>query len=174
LKTKLKPHDPGRWPESKKQEAVVTYLSTGSVTETGRACNVPPETVGQWKNTDWWKQMVESIQSGEGQRTDNKISTTIDKALDLILDRMDTGDYQYDQRTGRMVKIPLKARDLERVASGLFDKRQLIRKQPTNIKAADLGQADRLLALAEQFAAMAGKPKEVVIDGEYVDESNGG
>ena len=173
MKTKLKPHDSGHWPESKKQEVVVTYLSTGSVTETAKTCNVPPGTITQWKRSEWWKEIVDAIQSDEGQRTDNKISSTIDKALDLILDRMDTGDFQYDQRTGRMVKIPLKARDLERVASGLFDKRQLIRKQPTNIKASDLGQADRLLALAEQFAAMAGKPKEVVIDGEYVDESNG-
>ena len=52
----------------------------------------------------------------------------------MPVSRIEEGDYQYDQKTGRLVKIPLKARDLERITSGLFDKRQLIRKQPTNIK----------------------------------------
>lgn len=105
------------------------------------------------------------------------MSKVIDKALDLIMERIDQGDYQYDQKTGKIVKIPLKVRDLERVASGLFDKRQLIRKQPTSIKTSDLNQADRLLKLAEQFAIFAGqKPQpekliEEYIEGDY-DEIN--
>lgn len=119
--------------------------------------NIPSNTLRVWKTQEWWKELVDSIQSGEGQRTDNKMSKTIDKALDLIMDRLNEGDYQYDQKTGRVVKIPLKARDLERISSGLFDKRQLIRKQPTNIKIDDLTQKDRLLMLAEQFAKFAGK-----------------
>ena len=114
--------------------------------------------------------MVTEIQSGAGQQSDNKMSKVIDKALDLIMERMEQGDYQYDQKTGRLVKVPLKARDLERVASGLFDKRQLIRKQPTNIKAADLGQAERLLQLAQKFTEMSGgqKQPERLVD-EYIE-----
>ena len=76
-------------------------------------------------------------------------------------------------KTGRLVKIPLKARDLERITSGLFDKRQLIRKQPTNIKQDDLNQADRLLKLAEQFAKFSGVKREEkeleVVKDEYID-----
>ena len=99
------------------------------------------------------------------------MSKVIDKALDILMTRIEEGDYQYDQKTGRLVKVPLKARDLERVTSGLFDKRQLIRKQPTNIKQDPTNQADRLLKLAEQFAEFAGqkiKKEEKVID-EYIE-----
>lgn len=141
--------------------------------ETSRLINVPKGTLDKWKTSDWWKDLIEEIQSGEGQKQDNKMSKVIDKALDSLMERIDDGDFQYDQRTGRLVKVPLKARDLERVTSGLFDKRQLIRKKPTNIKVDDLNQAGRLLKLAEQFAAFAGKkvdPDRVVdqyIDGEY-------
>ena len=141
--------------------------------ETSRLINVPKGTLDKWKTSDWWKDLIEEIQSGEGQKQDNKMSKVIDKALDTLMERIDDGDFQYDQRTGRLVKVPLKARDLERVTSGLFDKRQLIRKKPTNIKVDDLNQAGRLLKLAEQFASFAGKkvePDRVVdqyIDGEY-------
>ena len=115
------------------------------------------------------------IQSGENQKTDNKMSRVIEKTLDMLVSRIEEGDYQYDQKTGRLVKVPLKARDLERVVGGLFDKRQLIRKQPTNIKASDLGQADRLAQLATQFAQLVGQkvePEKLVneyIEGECSD-----
>lgn len=151
------PHTKGYWDDKKKLEAVTTYLALGNLNEVSRMLNIPSNTLRMWKTQEWWKELVDSIQSGEGQRTDNKMSKTIDKALDLIMDRLEEGDYQYDQKTGRVVKIPLKARDLERISSGLFDKRQLIRKQPTNIKIDDLTQKDRLLMLAEQFAKFAGK-----------------
>ena len=170
---KTKPHEPGHWTEKKQLEVVTTYLALGNVNETARVCNVPARTIRYWKAQDWWAQLVNDIQSGEGQRADNKMTKAIDKALDLLMDRMEQGDYQYDQKTGRLVKVPLKARDLERVASGLFDKRQLIRKQPTNIKATDLGQADRLVQLATQFAKLVGEkvePEKLVneyIEGEY-------
>ena len=170
---KVWPHDPGHWDKRKQLEAVTTYLATGNMAETSRLINVPKGTLDKWKTSDWWKDLIEEIQSGEGQKQDNKMSKVIDKALDTLMERIDDGDFQYDQRTGRLVKVPLKARDLERVTSGLFDKRQLIRKKPTNIKVDDLNQAGRLLKLAEQFAAFAGKkvdPDRVVdqyIDGEY-------
>lgn len=166
---KTKPHELGHWSEKKHLEVVTTYLALGNLTETSKVCNIPLITIKKWKASPWWKELVDDIQNGEGQRSDNKMSKTIDKALDLILQRMEEGDYQYDQKTGRLVKVPLKARDLERVASGLFDKRQLIRKQPTNIKASDLNQAERLLELAEKFAEMGGKKIEEKVVNEYIE-----
>ena len=169
---KTKPHEGGHWSEKKQLEVVTTYLALGNLSEASRICNVPYETCKKWKQADWWDKLITDIQSGEGQRSDNKMTKVIDKALDLILTRMDEGDYQYDQKTGRLVKVPLKARDLERVASGLFDKRQLIRKQPTNIKQSDLSQTERLMQIAEQFSQFIGKKvvEEKVVN-EYIEGS---
>ncbi len=167
---KTLPHQPGHWNEKKQLEVVTTYLALGNLAESSRVCNVPLITIKKWKAQPWWAELVSDIQSGEGQRADNKMSKTIDKALDLIMTRMEEGDYVYDQKTGRLVKVPLKARDLERVASGLFDKRQLIRKQPTSIKQSDLNQKDRLLELAEQFAKFAGmKIEQEKVVNEYIE-----
>jgi hypothetical protein len=171
---KTLPHEPGHWNKKKQLEVVTTYLATGNLAETSRLCNVPLITIKKWKyESTWWPELVTEIQSGDGQKQDNKMSKVIDKALDMLITRIEEGDYQYDQKTGRLVKIPLKARDLERVTSGLFDKRQLIRKQPTNIKQDPTNQADRLLKLAEQFAKFAGEkvaPEKVIdefIEGEW-------
>lgn len=175
---KTLPHEPGHWDKKKQLEAVTTYLATGNYAETARLINVPLVTVKSWAyhESGWWDKLVSEIQSGEGQRTDNKMSKAIDKALETLMVRLEEGDYQYDQKTGRLVKIPLKARDLERITSGLFDKRQLIRKQPTNIKQEDINHTDRLLKLAEQFAAFTTKKieeKEIVdeyiMEGEWVE-----
>lgn len=173
------PHEPGRWDKKKQLEAVTTYLATGSIAETSRIINVPYRTVQSWKlESEWWPKVVEEIQSGENQKVDQKMSRIIDKTLEKLVERIEDGDYMYDQKTGRMVKVPLKARDLERITSGLFDKRQLIRKQPTNIKSDPSNQTDRLLKLAEQFASFAAgkekeEPKEIVdeyiVDGEWTE-----
>ena len=104
---KTKPHEPGHWSEKKQLEVVTTYLALGNLSETSRVCNVPMRTVTLWKSQEWWSKLVNDIQSGEGQRTDNKMSKTIDKALDMLMERMEQGDYQYDQKTGRLVKVPL-------------------------------------------------------------------
>ena len=167
---KTLPHQPGHWNKKKQLEVVTTYLALGNLSEASRLCNVPLSTVEKWKMSPWWKEVVDDIQNGEGQRSDSKMSKIIDKALDMLEKRIEDGDYQYDQKTGRLVKVPLKARDLERVASGLFDKRQLIRKKPTHITTAE-SQGDMLKKLAEQFAKFSGQiTKEKVVD-EYIDET---
>ena len=106
------PHEPGIWDKKKQMAACTTYLATGSIAETSRIINVPYRTVQEWTYSDWWKQLMTEIQSGENQKTDNKMSKVIEKTLDMLVSRIEEGDYQYDQKTGRLVKIPLKARDL--------------------------------------------------------------
>ena len=167
---KTKPGQPGHWKESKRIEAVTTYLALGNMAETSRVINVPLETLKDWKTQDWWKTYVEDIQSESNVATDKKISKIIDKALDLLIDRMDEGNYQYDQARGKLVKVPLNAQDLNKVTSSLFDKRQLIRKQPTSIKTNPENTEARLLKLAQEFAKFVGNkvPEEKIVN-EYIE-----
>lgn len=169
---KTKPHELGHWSEKKQLEVVTTYLAIGNLAEVGRLLNVPLPTLKKWKQQPWWKELVDSIQSGENQKADNKMSKIIDRALDLIVDRLEKGDCQFDQKTGKLVKIPLRARDLERIASGLYDKRSMIRKEPTAIKAEELNQAERLMQLAKDFAKLTGQKveKEEVVN-EFIEGS---
>lgn len=166
------PYEPGRWKEKKKLEVITTFLATGNLTETSKICNVPRETIKSWRQASWWDETVNDIRNGDAQRNDNKMSKIIDKALDMVIERIDDGDFQFDQKTGRLVKVPLRVRDLQTIATTIFDKRQLIRKQPTTIAADGIGQAERLLKLAQQFAEFSGKKTEEKLVEHYIDNDN--
>lgn len=162
---KTKAHQPGHWKESKKIEAVTTYLSTGNLTETARILAVPIRTLESWKISDWWKEMVARIQADEDQQLDAKTSKAINKALDGLMDRIEHGEYVYDQKTGQLKRAPAKLRDLNTAFNHLLDKRQLLRNKPTKI-IEQQSTAIALQNLAAQFANFTKKEEKVV---EYIE-----
>ena len=164
---KTKAHQPGHWKESKKIEAVTMYLSTGNLTETARVISVPIRTLESWKVTDWWKEMVARIQADDDQQLDAKTSKVINKALDALMDRVENGEYVYDQKTGQLKRSPAKLRDLNTAFNNLLDKRQLLRNKPTKI-VEQQSTAIALQNLANQFANFTQKQEtEKVV--EYIE-----
>lgn len=167
----------GHWKESKKIETVTTYLSTGSNAETSRLVGVPIDTLNRWKTQPWWKEFIEKIRQDEEQQLDNKLSKVVDKALDNLLDRIENGEFIYDQKTGRVIRTPAKLRDLNAAFNNVIDKRQLLRKQPTKI-VEQQGTATQLQALAESFAKFVNKqikePEMPYIASETVQQNEDG
>lgn len=153
---KTKAGELGHWKESKRIEAVTTYLSTGNLTETGRMTGVPLKTLEQWKKSDWWKEMEKKIRSDEDQQMDAKLTKIIDKTLEKLVDSIENGEHIYDQRTGQVKRMPAKMRDLNNAFNTILDKRQLIRKQPTKI-IEQTTTAVQLQNLAESFAKFVQK-----------------
>lgn len=124
---------PGLWPDSKKVELITTYLATGSLLMSCNICKVPYQTAKKWKVQPWFKEMVDNIQSEETTQLDAKLSKIVSKTLDVITERLENGDHILDSKTGTVKRVPVKMRDAKTVMTDLFDKRQLIRKQPTKI-----------------------------------------
>lgn len=156
VKTKKKgAGSPGHWPEAKKVELVTTYLATGSFRLACSMCKVPLATANQWKRTEWFKEMVASIQAEENTQLDAKLSKIVDKSLDVVMNRLEEGDFILDSKTGTIKRVPVKMRDAKQVMTDLFDKRQLIRKQPTKITEAQTVDK-RLDMLAQRFEKFAG------------------
>ena len=153
---KTKAGELGHWKESKRIEAITTYLSTGNLTETGRMTGVPLKTLEQWKKSDWWKEMEKRIRSDEDQQMDAKLTKIIDRTLEKLVDSIENGEHIYDQRTGQVKRMPAKMRDLNNAFNTILDKRQLIRKQPTKI-IEQTTTAVQLQNLAESFAKFVQK-----------------
>ena len=158
----------GHWKESKRIEAVTVYLSTGSLTETGRLLGIPYKTLEGWKSQDWWKELVAKIQSEQDQQLDAKTSKIIDKALEGLLDRIENGEYIYDQKTGKTKQMPAKLRDLNFAFNTLLDKRQLLRRQPTKI-IEQQSTALQLQNLANQFAGFVNKAVKELPAQEFIE-----
>lgn len=171
-KKKTKAHEPGRWKQDKKLEVVTTYLSTGSPTLTSKLTEVPHRTICDWMRSDWWEEMVFEIRNKEDSEMSQKMKGTIDKALAVVMDRLQNGDYQYDNKTGRLVQVPVKMRDAQKVLNEQLDKRFLLQNRPTKITEQQVTVDDRLANLAKQFEKFVNKnPVLDIEDVEIIEES---
>lgn len=162
---RMKKTKPGRehggwWPESKKIEAVTAAMSTGSLPIAASIVKVPVDTIRHWKKQPWWKELEQQIHDEDNQELDSKYTRIIRKTLDVVEDRIENGNFQFDPKTGRVIRIPVNLRDTHRVMSDLVNQRRIIRKEPTTTVAAETVN-DKLVKLAETFAQMAlGKQTE--------------
>lgn len=164
-----------RWPEKKKIEAVTTYLALGKLPFVAQVTGVNYETLRHWKKQEWWMEMEDLVRTEENQELDSKLSKIVNKSLDVVVDRLEHGDFTID-KLGKVHRVPVKLRDASKVSTDLLDKRSLIRKEPVR-QVAEKQESinERLLSLAEQFAAIAlGKDPtktEKVVTGEIIEDA---
>ena len=144
------------WSDSQKIEAVQTYLLLGSVKQTSFALKIPEPTLIQWRTKDWWKDLEKEVKAEESITLSNKLKTLVDKSLNLVGDRLDKGDFIYDQKTGKLKRKPVALRDIHRVAVDMVAVRDRINHHETQTIAQD-SIADKLAKLAAEFAKVADK-----------------
>lgn len=157
--------------ENKRIEAVTTYLILGKLPLVASTIGVPLTTLKAWKQQQWWHDLVAEIQIESDVELDQKLAKRIDKALELVNDRLENGDYLYDPKTGSFIRKPVNVRDGWKVASEMIDRRWLLRKQPKDVTSQEeIGAI--LKNLATEFADMARKRvNEKIIEGEVLDGS---
>jgi len=172
----------GQWSQKKKDEVFAVYLATRSISLSAAQCNVPIKTVETWRRSTWWKEKLVEYQNIDYEKLDNKLTKVIDKALDEVMDRLNSGEYQYDLITKKIIRIPAKLRDVNSALNQIIDKRQLIRKLPTKI-VEQQSTAAQLANLAKQFTEfVSGKVAtekfddllDVVIEEETVTKNDDG
>ena len=144
------------WSDAKRIEVVTTYLALGKVPLVSAVTGVSEPLIRQWRQQPWWKELEVSIQTETDQELDAKLAKRIDKALDIVLDRLENGDFMYDPKTSQFVRRPVGLKDTNKVMVDMMDKRLLIRKQPKEAQNQE-AVADILKNLATEFAAMAKK-----------------
>ena len=147
------------WSEAQKIEAVTCWLALGSIPLTAAATSIPKDTLSRWRYTDWWKELVLQIKSEETLALDGRLKKIVDKALMVVEDRLDKGNFQYDPRTGENIRVPVNLRDSMKATADLMDRRDLLSKQPQQ-QQIEKTIDDRLAKLAEEFARFA-KAKDI-------------
>ena len=164
------------YPEKKKIEVVTTYLVLGKAPLVEAVTGVPRQTIRVWKMQPWWKELVDEIQTEENTELDSKLSRVVDRSLDVVMDRLENGDFILDSRSGEVKRVPVKMRDAHRVSAESIDKRQLIRRKQ-EITADKATVEDVMKKLAMQFQEFVQlqvkKEKEKVINAVH-DEREAG
>ena len=148
--SKWNPHKKARWTEQQKLQAVATYVMLGNLTETALATEIPRYTLREWKVKDWWRDLVNQIREEDIQQLDSNLQRVIQKALKATEDRLDAGEYQYDPKTGKVIRIPIKANIALKITTELLTKQEHMRDKPERMeveKTIDAG----LAKLADEF-----------------------
>ena len=125
--------------------------------ETAVVTGVPLQTLKVWKTTDWFKEACLQLQQEDLQQTSSKLKKIVEKALKSVEDRLDNGDAMYDQRTGSIVRIPVKAQVALKISTELMTKQEKLLANPHQKEDIQKTVGDRLLKLSEEFASFATK-----------------
>jgi hypothetical protein len=159
------------WTKEQRLQAVSTYLMLGNMAETAIVTSIPLPTLKSWKTTDWFKEYALQLQAEDIQKMDSKLKKVIDKALRSVEDRLDNGDAQFDQRTGDIVRVPIKAHVALKISTELMTKQQKLQDDASGKEDVQATINDRLLKLSEEFARFASnkfKPAKTIVDVETV------
>jgi hypothetical protein len=152
---------PGKWSDTQRIELVTTWLATGNLALSAATHGIPEITARVWKTQPWFNEMVTDIRSSENLQLDSKLKKVVDKSVEQLLDRVENGDFQFDQKTGSIIRKPISARDAAKVTTDMIDRRELLQGKKEQITDSTRKVEDRLLKLAEEFSRFS-KSKIVV------------
>lgn len=144
------------WSDSQKLEAVQTYLILGSLKLTSGALKIPFDTLKVWKASQWWKDMLEELRVQEDLQLSNRLKKIITRSYDVLEDRLENGDFVFDQKTGVMRRKPVSMKDATQVAMHLSEARTELVDRHLGGQSVTEDKIEKTLAnLAEQFAKIA-------------------
>lgn len=152
----------------------------GSLKLVSGALKIPFDTLKVWKTSEWWKTVEEDLRVQDDLQLSTRLQKIVNKSYDVIEDRLEHGDFVYDQKTGTMRRKPVNMRDAHRVAVDLMDKREVILERHMDGTSVTKDKIEETLAdLAKNFAKIAAtinetkRPVEVtdVVFGKETDDA---
>jgi len=140
--------------------AAAALIATGNSKATSRESGIPASTIRHWAhNDDDFQMMVQEIRTEFGEKIKHKLAEIIHESANETLDRVKNGDVIRDTKTGELVRVPIKGRDLAIIGGVAFDKLRLAENQPTAIVQHENSE-DRIKRFTEQFEAIAAAYKQ--------------
>lgn len=166
-----------RYSDSQKIEAVTTYLMVGSLAMVASLLKININTLKVWKKAEWWKEVEQDLRIQEDLQLSKRLQSIVNKSLSVVEDRLESGDFVYDQKTGEMRRRPVNMRDAHKVMLDLSDKREvLVDRHISNESITSDKIESTLKNLAEEFARIAkqvtSKPAVEVTDVLFGEDSN--
>lgn len=145
--------------------ALTAWLVTGSAARAEVHCGVPAGTINTWKHkSEWWPAIEAAIKKEKNDEMEAMLTGILHQSLDNITDKLENGDTFYDTKRGETYQLPVKAKELAALTGILFDKRALMRGDPTR-RVENTSTEQRLDKLKKEFEKFS---KASTIEGEVV------
>jgi len=136
--------------------AAAALIATGNSKAASRESGIPASTIRHWvHNDDDFQMMCQEIRTEFGERIKHQLAEIIHESAKETLDRVKNGDVIRDPKTGELVRVPIKGRDLAIIGGVAFDKLRLAENQPTNIVQHESSE-NSIKRFTEKFEAIAG------------------
>lgn len=136
----------------KRINVVRKYLATGSVRRTAELCNVSPDMIHRWKNQDWWDELVTELRRTQDAKTETRITTLVERALDIVEDRLINGDLVLNNKTGELIRKPVSMKDTAKLTTDLLQRQSSLRKDQGEVKIQKETVKETLQLLASEFS----------------------
>jgi transposase-like protein len=155
-----------QWSSAIKQKAIKMYMQNGNLSLTARTLQIPFDTIQHWRyRTKWWPELQKRFQEEQDRKLASKMDKLVAKAVDKLEDRIEHGDHILDSKTGDVIQVPLKAKDLTTTVKVLADRTDVLIGRVSKDSASKEMMEDKLAKLAKEFAKFT---KEKVIEGELI------
>lgn len=160
----------GWYSDRQKIDAVQTYLMVGNLAETARILNINEVTVRSWKSSDWWHELTEEMKKQDNILLNKKLKSIANKSLELMQERLDQGDWIYDQKTGELRRKPVTLKDATSATTAVLTLQEKLNEKE-NFSVAQEHIEQKLSKLAEAFTKLSrGERLEAVEDIPFVEE----
>lgn len=152
-----------------KHKAIKMYMENGNLSLTARLLEVPFHTMQHWRyRTSWWPELQKRFQEESDRKLAAKMDKLVAKAVEKVEDRIENGDHILDSKTGDVIQVPLKAKDLTTTIKVLSERTDVLVGRANKDSVAKELMEDKLAKLAKEFAKFNRTMGEKVIEGEVV------
>lgn len=169
-----------KYPVEKRLEAVTLYMACGNMRQVEAVTGISYSNLRLWQTQDWWKEMEVQIKAGRRNSTATKLNKIVDKALKLVEDRVDNGDWRYNKTSEEFERVPLSALTATKIANDLLQRGDALEKQGQTDTVVQNQQTiqETLKVLALEFASFnkartVNNPVEEVEDAVYEERKTG-
>lgn len=152
VSTPLKTLDPLTLKGEERNLAILQhYALCGSIVDTARKFGETAYGLAQLMATPWWQREYAFLRREQMAQENVRLTSLWSKTLDQIEDVLTYGE-EVQTKHGDVVRKTLSASALARLAEVLFDKRQIVRNEPTVI--VDNNSVSKLDELAQKLARL--------------------
>jgi len=148
--------------------AAALYTVLGNSYKVGAFLGVDSRIVRHWFHEPWWHIAIREVRKTKNEELDAHLTGLLEETVEELADRVHNGE-TIVSKDGALTRVPLKARDLATVMGITYDKRALLRGDPTS-KVARVDVNEHLEQVAAKLEKLVGHiPNPQIYDGEFED-----
>jgi len=158
-----------RIPPEQKIAACALWTVLGSSAKVSRVLGINERTIRHWYHEPWWAIATREIRKTKNEELDATLTGLLEATVHEISDRLRNGENILD-KNGELRKVPVNTRTLATTLGVVYDKRALLRGDPTS-KVARVDVNEHLNEVARKLEKLVGKiPEPTTVEGEFAVE----